>query len=108
MEVIAFVGADRHKTGCHGKAVEVARNVAVHVGQTVSVEVVRGGEREVPVLGGPYVARKAQVLRYPWVVFHLLLVECSVAVAYTIIKCKAPWHRPFGVSFLGKLYVGIS
>ena len=40
MEIIALIWADRNEAGCHGEAVQVARYVAVHVCQAVSVEIV--------------------------------------------------------------------
>lgn len=56
MEVVGFVGTDRHKGSRHRKAVYVAAYRTVHVGKLVDIEVVAGGEGEIPVLGRAYVA----------------------------------------------------
>ena len=42
VEVVALVGAHGHEAGRHGEAVQVARDVAVHVGNLVRVEVIGG------------------------------------------------------------------
>ena len=46
MEIVALVGAHRHKAGTHLKAVHLARDGAVHVGNLVGIEVVAGRCRE--------------------------------------------------------------
>ena len=51
MEVVAFVWPYGNEARCHREAVKVARDVAVHVGELVGVEIVRRRESEVPVFG---------------------------------------------------------
>ena len=80
MEVVRLVGTYGHEACGHGEAVEVARDVAVHVRQFVGVEVVACREAEVPVFRGLYTSVETEVLRQFSFVFHLLFVEFAVAV----------------------------
>ena len=105
MEVVAFVRAHGHEACRHGETVEVARYVAVHIGELVGVEIVAGGESEIPVACGAYVARQAEVLRYFAVILHFFLVELSVAVAHRIVYAEAPRHLPRHIAFGGQLKV---
>ena len=105
MEIIALVGAYRNHTRPHGEAVEVAGYVQVHVGYLVQVEVVGGGRRELPVFGGPDIARQTEVLRYLAVIFHLLAVEIAVTVVHRIVHRQAPRHLPCRISVGRQLQV---
>ena len=98
MEVVALVRAYGNEGSRHGEAVQVARDAAVHVGYLVLVEVVGGGEREVPPLGGTHRAGDAEVLRPLAVVVHLVVVEGAVAVVHRVVEREGPWEVPFGVS----------
>lgn len=51
-EVVTFIGAYGHKAGCHGEAVQVSGDAAVHVSNLVQVEIIAGREVEIPVLVG--------------------------------------------------------
>ena len=74
MEIVRLVRSDRDEIATHAPAVHVARNAATHVGQPLCIEVVACRECKDPVFCRLYVSRKTQVLRYPSVIFHFLLV----------------------------------
>ena len=58
MKVVGFVWAYGYYARAHGEAVEVARDIKVHIGDFLQVEVIGGSCGELPVLGGAYVARE--------------------------------------------------
>ena len=48
MEIIRFVRTYRHKARGHREAVEITGNIAIHISELVSVEIVARRETEVP------------------------------------------------------------
>ena len=80
MEVVALVGAHWDYTRALGKAMEVARDVKIHIGNLVGIEVVRRRGGELPVFRRSDVARHTEVLRDLPLILQLVIVELAVAV----------------------------
>lgn len=94
MEIVALIRTDWDERGTHGPTVHITRNVAVHVGDFVQVEIITCRETEVPVRRRSYVAAEAEVLAYLATVMHLFVVEGAIAVIERVVERKIPGYRP--------------
>lgn len=108
VEVIGLVRSHRHETCTHDKAVHLSAYRAVHISDLVRVEVVACREVYVPILGWPNITIEAQVLRELAFIFHLLVVESSIAIVERIVHRQAPRTLPLHISIGPKSDVGPS
>ncbi len=90
MEIAPLVGADGHKARTHCEAVHIARDIAIHVGNLVLIEVIACRESEIPVCRWADVARKREVLGDFPLIFEFVVVEIAVAVVDRVVDAQIP------------------